>query len=72
MRDLLIGICPCKDCENRHLRCHTECQQYIDWDKVNSKLREQESQLRAERYKPHKIGSKLKNIRKRYNQYDYD
>lgn len=24
-------ICPCKDCEFRHIGCHAECQPYKDW-----------------------------------------
>lgn len=26
-------MCPCKDCELRHLRCHASCGLYADWRK---------------------------------------
>jgi len=29
---------PCKDCAERHLRCHSECNLYSDWQKgINEK-----------------------------------
>ena len=27
----LNEICPCKDCQERHLHCHGDCEQYKKW-----------------------------------------
>lgn len=39
------GKVPCKDCQERHLHCHSECQRYIEWAAkqriVTAKEREQ-------------------------------
>ena len=26
-----MGICPCKDCFDRKLLCHSQCRKYQDW-----------------------------------------
>ena len=28
------NICPCKDCKNRELGCHSSCNNYAVWKKV--------------------------------------
>lgn len=25
---------PCKDCEERHFKCHSECERFHEWDKA--------------------------------------
>lgn len=44
----------CKGCENRHIRCHAECDEYRDFrlakDKENEKIRiEKEKEIRKRR-----------------------
>lgn len=39
---------PCKDCENRHMGCHSSCQLYLDYKKRNDKHREEDYQRREE------------------------
>ena len=39
---------PCKDCENRHMSCHSSCQLYLDYKKRNDKRREEDYQRREE------------------------
>ena len=34
-------IAPCKDCENRHFKCHGECEEYEKY-KENSAIRKKE------------------------------
>ena len=31
---------PCRDCENRSVNCHAECDLYLDWVKENRKQRD--------------------------------
>ena len=38
--------CPCKDCENRHLKCHGDCQAYIEWKQEKNHINE----LKREEY----------------------
>ena len=30
---------PCKDCSDRHTGCHSECEKYKEFDKVNKERR---------------------------------
>ena len=39
---------PCKDCENRHMGCHSSCQLYLDYKERNDKRREEDYQRREE------------------------
>ena len=39
---------PCKDCENRHMGCHSSCQLYFDYKERNDKRREEDYQRREE------------------------
>ena len=32
--------CPCKGCENRHLKCHSKCESYIEWAAYDKKQKE--------------------------------
>lgn len=25
------GECPCRHCEDRHMRCHIDCDKYLSW-----------------------------------------
>lgn len=38
------GICPCKDCTERHIGCHAECDDYKRWD-------DEHKEKRSERHK---------------------
>ena len=29
---------PCKGCEDRHTRCHTECPDYIEWNRTRQEI----------------------------------
>lgn len=28
-------IAPCRDCTDRHATCHSDCERYKEWQKVN-------------------------------------
>ena len=47
LRDMNITNCPCKDCGDRHLNCHSECKKYKNWvaekEKLRDKIRKNES-----------------------------
>lgn len=32
-------VCPCKDCQKRHEKCHGSCDQYKNWDTEQKKLK---------------------------------
>ena len=32
---------PCKDCEKRYLGCHSECDDYIDYNNKQQKIRDE-------------------------------
>lgn len=32
--------CPCKDCNNRSIYCHSECDIYVMWNEEHKKERE--------------------------------
>ena len=32
---------PCKDCEKRYLRCHSECADYINYNNKQQKVRDE-------------------------------
>lgn len=36
----MIEPCPCRYCENRHVGCHSECNKYQEWAKLNTLERE--------------------------------
>ena len=42
---------PCKDCPDRHIGCHSDCERYLAWRKVyderNSKVFNERSKSRA-------------------------
>ena len=42
---------PCKDCPDRHIGCHLDCERYLAWRKVydewNSKVFNERSKSRA-------------------------
>lgn len=42
---------PSKGCEDRHMRCHTECSEYIEWNKTRQ---EAEAKARKE-YETNKV-----------------
>lgn len=38
----MIDQCPCKDCQERMVGCHSSCQKYKNWSAENSRIREEE------------------------------
>ena len=40
-----VNMSPCKDCKERHMACHDNCQKYLDWkqgiDDCNKARRQQ-------------------------------
>lgn len=30
-----MDVCPCKDCDQRRYKCHSECKNYKKWVKAN-------------------------------------
>lgn len=37
-----VSICPCKNCNDRKVGCHSICDKYIEWTSSNEKIREKE------------------------------
>ena len=33
-------IAPCRDCTDRHATCHSDCERYKEWQKVNDEYNE--------------------------------
>ena len=33
-------VCPCKDCNKRHEKCHGSCDQYKNWNKEQKDIKE--------------------------------
>ena len=54
---------PCKDCEERHVGCHSECEKYIEFKR---KLRREKDILEREKHKyrisHHKSKQKWKEV----------
>lgn len=42
---------PCKDCEGRHVGCHSECRLYIDFNNKCQKDRDKRAERSEERYR---------------------
>lgn len=34
-------VCPCKDCQKRHEKCHGSCEKYKTWSEEQKKLKEE-------------------------------
>ena len=32
--------CPCKNCKDRHVTCHSECEKYKHWQETRPKVRQ--------------------------------
>lgn len=45
-------VCPCKDCQKRHEKCHGSCDQYKNWDAEQKKLKEEMWKERKLEYEP--------------------
>lgn len=45
-------VCPCKDCNKRHEKCHGSCDQYKNWDAEQKKLKEEMWKERKLEYEP--------------------
>ena len=41
---------PCKDCPDRHYKCHSECEKYIEYKKRCDDLRERDRLERVSRH----------------------
>lgn len=39
--DLSRNICPCKDCAERYVNCHSLCKHYKAWNERHQETREQ-------------------------------
>jgi hypothetical protein len=37
----MMNRCPCKDCQERTVGCHSSCQKYIDWYSERNRLVEE-------------------------------
>ena len=33
---------PCKDCPDRHIKCHASCERYVEYKKKNNEQREKD------------------------------
>lgn len=45
-------VCPCKDCQKRHEKCHGSCDKYKNWDAEQKKLKEEMWKERKLEYEP--------------------
>lgn len=36
----IVGYSPCKDCNNRQLNCHSNCEAYLKWSKESKELKD--------------------------------
>ena len=34
-------VIPCKDCEDRHVACHSTCERYIKWKEESDKIKKE-------------------------------
>lgn len=50
-------VCPCKDCQKRHEKCHGSCDQYKNWDAEQKKLK---AEMWKERKSEHEADERKK------------
>lgn len=43
----MLNKCPCYQCEERHIGCHSDCRRYLDWKAENDAARKREQEWRA-------------------------
>ena len=41
---------PCKDCQDRHMGCHSTCQLYIDYDVANKRYKEELNKMKTKEW----------------------
>lgn len=56
---------PCKDCPDRHMGCHSECEGYKNYEKENEEYKAQKRQALKEAYGSIDYVSILKNKKKK-------
>lgn len=42
--------CPCKDCKDRQVNCHSNCKKYIEWSIKNEELRKKVLENKTRQY----------------------
>lgn len=67
---------PCKDCENRHSKCHAKCEEYAEWSKQRKDTKEKihkayQAEYEADSYFYENLGKSISKCRKegRYGRY---
>lgn len=50
---------PCKDCPDRHYKCHSECEKYAEYDRINKEIREEKKKLAEQKEFDKSVASKL-------------
>ena len=56
-------VCPCKDCQKRHEKCHGSCDQYKNWDAEQKKLK---AEMWKERKSKHEADERKKTAVRNY------
>lgn len=49
-RRSLEGKPPCYGCEERHYRCHSECEKYLDWQRTHTAIMEEHRKIKKNMY----------------------
>ena len=44
----MINTAPCKDCKDRHLGCHGECEKYKEFKEYRNKINEKRQEAHKE------------------------
>lgn len=56
---------PCKDCSDRQIGCHSECEKYISWRAEHEKVSET---IRADKMRVHDADAFLTDQHRKYKQ----
>lgn len=48
--------CPCRDCPDRKMNCHSECEKYKEYAKENAKRREAKNKAKEEQWQIYRRG----------------
>ena len=54
-----MGNAPCKNCNFRHLGCHSDCAKYIEWKQILEVKKQQERNYAMEDYLNKKRGRRI-------------
>lgn len=60
-----MKVSPCKDCTDRHLACHDNCDKYIEWKSYLGEMKMKQS-FEHGSYRSRKTEKKARKDNKRY------